>query len=410
MKFLRTVSTRRLLAIIVGLIVAIGGGAAIAVAAAGNGPVPKREPLAEAIHQALSAPTVTGISARITFTNNLINAGDFQGQTDPILQGAIGRLWMSDTPGDHRLRIELQSDNGDAQVVFNNGSFSVYDPSSNTAYEGTLPSYSAKAATAKGHTADAVPTVAKIQNALGRVSKRVDISGAIPSDVAGQPTYTVRVSPQHAAGLFGDVQMAWDALRGVPLRIAVYARGDGTPVLQLAATDVSFGAVPAGDFQISPPPDAKVVKISTQKLSASVHRSARRVRRDARHAAVSGAAAVASRVPFKLAAPGTLAGLPRRSVSLLDWAGHPAALVAYGQNLGGIAVIEQLQTTGASHANTGGGQQGGLSLPTVSINRTTGTELDTALGTLVRFTRGQVAYTVIGSVPPAAADAAARGL
>jgi outer membrane lipoprotein-sorting protein len=410
MKFLRTVSTQRLLAIIVGLIVAIGGGAAIAVAAAGNGPVPKREPLAEAIHQALSAPMVTGISARITFTNNLIDAGDFQGQTDPILQGAIGRLWMSDTPGDHRLRIELQSDNGDAQIVFNNGSFSVYDPSSNTAYEGTLPSYSAKAATAKGHTADAVPTVAKIQNALGRVSKRVDISGAIPSDVAGQPTYTVRVSPQHAAGLFGDVQMAWDALRGVPLRIAVYARGDATPVLQLAATDVSFGAVPAGDFQISPPPDAKVVKISTQKLSASVDRSARRVRRDARHAAVSGAAAVASRLPFKLDAPGTLAGLPRRSVSLLDWAGHPAALVAYGKNLGGIAVIEQLQTTGASNANTGGGQRGGLSLPTVSINRTTGTELDTALGTLVRFTRGQVAYTVIGSVPPAAADAAARGL
>ena len=36
--------------------------------------------------------------------------------------------------------------------------------------------------------------------------------------------------------------------------------------------------------------------------------------------------------------------------------------------------------------------------------------LDTALGTMVRFTRGGVAYTVIGSVPSAAADAAARGL
>ena len=52
----------------------------------------------------------------------------------------------------------------------------------------------------------------------------------------------------------------------------------------------------------------------------------------------------------------------------------------------------------------------GLSLPTVSINGATGQELDTALGTMVRFTRDGVAYTVIGSVPSAAADAAARGL
>jgi len=54
--------------------------------------------------------------------------------------------------------------------------------------------------------------------------------------------------------------------------------------------------------------------------------------------------------------------------------------------------------------------EAGLSLPTVSINGATGQELDTALGTMVRFTRAGVTYTVIGSVPPPAAEAAARGL
>ena len=34
----------------------------------------------------------------------------------------------------------------------------------------------------------------------------------------------------------------------------------------------------------------------------------------------------------------------------------------------------------------------------------------TALGTVVRFERGGVTYTVLGSVPAAAAEAAARGL
>ena len=40
----------------------------------------------------------------------------------------------------------------------------------------------------------------------------------------------------------------------------------------------------------------------------------------------------------------------------------------------------------------------------MSINGVTGQELDTALGTVVRFTRGGVSYIVLGSVPAAAAD------
>ncbi len=42
----------------------------------------------------------------------------------------------------------------------------------------------------------------------------------------------------------------------------------------------------------------------------------------------------------------------------------------------------------------------GLNLPTVSIHGVTGQELQTALGRLISFTRGGVAYTVIGSVRP----------
>ncbi len=40
----------------------------------------------------------------------------------------------------------------------------------------------------------------------------------------------------------------------------------------------------------------------------------------------------------------------------------------------------------------------------------TGEELDTALGSALRFSRGGVDYAVLGSVPPAAVEAAARGL
>ena len=83
--------------------------------------------------------------------------------------------------------------------------------------------------------------------------------------------------------------------------------------------------------------------------------------------------------------------------------------MTYGKGLGGIAVLQsaaQARRRPPTAQRDGGGAQ----LPTVSINGVSGQELDTALGTVVRFERGGVGYTVAGSVPPAAAEAAARGL
>lgn len=403
MKFLRTAPTGRLLAVLAALVVVIGGGSAIAVAASGSGPVPEPRSLASALHRALAAPAVKGISADVTFTNNLIDASSLPG-SDPLLKGASGRLWLA---GDHRLRLELQSSAGDAQIVVNRSTFWISDPAQQIVYQGTLPR---AFLSSKGKDRGGVPSVATIQRDLNTLLQHVTDSGAIPGNVAGQPAYTVRVTPKHDGGLLGAVEVAWDAVRGVPLRFAVYARGNPNPVLELAATNISYGSIPASDFNVAPPAGSKVVKIS----SAGTGRPARS--RDGRHshrAPVSGVRAVAAKLPFKLAAPSALIAIPRQSVKLLSWGGHPAALVTYGKGLGGIAVIEQTAAARPSSAPGGGqgsGNQTGLSLPTVSINGATGTELDTALGTVLRFSRGGVSYTVIGSVPPVAAETAARAL
>jgi hypothetical protein len=51
-----------------------------------------------------------------------------------------------------------------------------------------------------------------------------------------------------------------------------------------------------------------------------------------------------------------------------------------------------------------------LGLPKVVIGDVTGEELDTALGSALHFSRAGVDYILVGSVPPAAVEAAARGL
>jgi outer membrane lipoprotein-sorting protein len=408
MKFLRTASTGRLLATMVGLVVAAAAGTAIAVAATGSGPVAKPQPLANALHQGLTAPAVNGVTANITFTNNLIDSSNFTGDNkDPILQGATGRLWLS---GDRHLRIELQSNNGDSQVVVNGNSFWISDPMSNTVYQGTLPAAtsakSAKSDKTKSAQDQGVPSVAKIQSELTRLMQSVNVSGAQPTDVAGQAAYRVEISPKHDGGLLGSAQVAWDALKGVPLDVGIYARGNSTPVLDLKATNISYGPVAASNLSVSPPSGAKLVKVSTAGKAGKAGKAAKQ----AKKAHVSGVANVASHVPFTLAAPATLVGLPRHDTTLLDFGGKPAALVTYGQNLGGVVVIEQKADAGKAAKSSPSAGPSGLSLPTVSINGSTGQELSTALGTVVRFTRGGVAYTVLGSVPAAAADQAARAL
>ncbi|MGZ4187666.1 MAG: LolA family protein [Solirubrobacteraceae bacterium] len=399
MKYLRTVSTRRLLAMIAGVVAVIAAGTAIAVAAGGSGPKPRAESLARAVRGALAAPPVKGISARISFTNHLIGSTNLQG-SDPILSGATGRLWISN---DGRMRLELQSDNGqDAQVLVSNKSFWIYDPSSNTEYRGTLPAEHGKQKSGS----DKIPSIAQIQRQISGLVQHANLSGAIPSDVAGQAAYTVRVSPKHDGGLLGSAELAWDAARGVPLKFAIFARGQSSPVIQLKVTNISFDKVPDSDFAVSPPSGAKVVTINVPAGAAAGHAA----KHGRAHRDVTGAAAVAKKVPFTLTAPKTLVGLPRRSVSLMDWNGTPAALVTYGQNLGGIAVIEQAAKPGATPQAPSGGDHQGLSLPSVTIHGATGRELATALGTVLQFSRGGVDYIVVGSVPAAAAEAAARGL
>ena len=398
-RFLRTAPVRRLVGLSV--VVVVIGASIVAIASAGNsGPVPPPATRAEAIHNALTGPAIAGLSADVTFTNHLIDSSAIQG-ADPLLTGGSGRVWIGQ---DGRFRLELQGDQGDPQITSDGTHVTVYDPAANTAYTAALPKQKTDTteAAAKQETP---PSLADIQTELDKILQHVNLTQVDPANVGGRPAYSIRVTPKHDAGLLGAAEVAWDSHHGVPLRVAVYAAGSSSPVLELAMSGISYGAVPDSTFDVTPPAGTKIVNFDPTSGDNGTSAD-----KPADQKPVTGVDAVRKAVPFTLKAPDTLAGLPRHEVRLLDWHGHPAALVLYGQNLGGIAVIEQQADQAAAKpaAPKGEGDHTGLSLPTVSINGVTGQELGTALGTIVRFTRGDVAFTIVGSVPPAAAEAAAR--
>ncbi len=392
MNILRRLPLSRLL-LLCGVMVAIGIGATALATALGAGPTPPPKPLAGAIHGALTAPKVSGVSARIQFTDHLLegaNLASSSGESgnltsNPLVAGASGRLWIG---SDGRARLELQSEEGDTQILVDGRSVSLYDAATNTLYrytppagtegagsgDGSEPSGSGTAnhpapgsacpptcASPSGHE---VPTVPEIEEGIARASKHADISGATPSDVAGQAAYTVRVSPRENGGLIGGAELSWDATNGVPLRAAIYSTTSPSPVVELAATEVSYGPVESSALDFTPPASAKVedVTLPTKHDSGT---------------------------------PGSSSDGEKPHVS-----------TSSGKGLGAIVLAESPLKAGSKEAIPSELE----GLPKVDINGTSASELPTPLGTLLTFERAGMRYLLVGSVTPASIEAFARGL
>lgn len=395
MSFLRSSSTSRLLGLLAVAVVAIVGVGVGAVAAlGGGGSPPPAAPLDVAIQQALAAQPIEGVTARVTFTNHVVSSDALPGSVGlgPLISGASGRLWATN---DGRVRIELQADAGDTEIMLDGQTLTVYDVQANTVYRVQLPRHGAGTDSAGGtHTP---PTLAEIDSALAHLVDHASISGADPGTVAGQPAYTVRLEPKDGGGLLGAAEVAWDAVRGVPLRLGVYARGDSSPTLELAVTDISYGAVSPSDVTISPPATAKVTDLGQlSSLGGSGSPNAKRV---------EGVADVSAALPFSLVAPVTLNGLPREYVRLVGSKEKPAALLVYGRGLGAVVVVER-----ESPAGTTSNRALLDNLPIVSLNGTKAHELQASLGTVLAFDRSGVSFLVAASAKPADVEAAALGL
>src|SRR5262249_36460438 len=214
------------------------------------------------------------------------------------------------------------------QVVSDGKQAWVYDSGSNTVYQGTLP------ADKQDQGKEAPPSLARIKDEIAKLSEHAIVGGAEPSDVAGRPAYTVRLEPKQNGGMLGGAELAWDAVHGAPLRAAIYAKGDSSPVVELEGTDVSYGPVDSSVFDLSPPPGAQVTNLNSPNRGAGAGDHAE-------SAPVTGLQAVQQAVSFPVSAPDSLGGLSQTEVRLIQGDKEPGALVTYGHGLGGIAVIEK---------------------------------------------------------------------
>jgi outer membrane lipoprotein-sorting protein len=365
MNILRRIPLNRLL-LACALAVALAISGAALASALSSAPKPAAKPLAQAVHDALTATPVDGVSARVTLTDHLLEgasiASDSGGAAsqiagNPLLTGASGRLWVAK---DGRLRLELQSEKGDSQLIYDGKTLRFYDASSNTVYRYTPESDSSTGGSPGSEPSHEAPTVAKIEEAISHLREHADVSEATPTDVAGQPAYTVRISPKESGSLIGGAELSFDAVHGVPLRAAIYSTTSSSPVAELATSEVSYGPVDSSVFEFETPPGAKVQDVKTETA-------------------------------------------PTASQPAGGGGSGDHGVTVHGSGVTAIVV--------GQHKSSGSGSSSSLEgLPKVDINGTSASELKTALGTVLSFERSGVRYIVAGALPAGTVEAFARGL
>jgi hypothetical protein len=371
--WVRQASTARLVAVGVAVAVVFVAANVLAGLDTGGARPPQPATLSELTLRELGNTGAEGITANFHYANSLVpttslipqaSAG---GSSLPLVTGADGRLWYAHG----RLRMELQTSQGDTQLEVHGTHALMYDASDGTAFAASLPSIATLSHLRSG--------LAGASQLLGRVRSTLRISAPEPGVTAGRPSYTVQMAPIRSSGLLTKVSLSVDADTGTPLRLEVFGRGQPKPLVEFALSNIHYGPVDPAVFRLKLPFGMHPVPVrfgSTPSLGATV----------------------------SCTAPAQLGGLPLQSCREASRANElPGRLLVYGRSFGSAVVLEQ----------PGGGDPGGGLwglLPSVSVSGADGRELVTPLGTVIRFARGGITYTVVGSLPRPVVEAVARGL
>jgi outer membrane lipoprotein-sorting protein len=159
--------------------------------------------------------------------------------------------------------------------------------------------------------------------------------------VAGQPTYTLVLTPTTSTTLVGSVRVALDANNWVPLQLEVFAKGSDTAAIRAGFTSISFGPVDPSTFDFAPPAGAHVT--TTALPTGGMHRADDNPVQDA--APLIFGAGFDTVVAFPLTSP-----LPQEASALLPYSGPLASVIVADTSSGtwvlaGAVPVSELQAT-----------------------------------------------------------------
>jgi outer membrane lipoprotein-sorting protein len=375
---------------------------------------------------ATKAQSTTAVSGDVAWSNDLLGSSSLLslgGNQTPaglssLLTGGSGRVWAQNG----KARLESQGQNGDFVAVADGATIWTWDSMTNTATRYSSPS--ASGATASPAPQASLDPATAIAALIQKLAPNATLSVSGRAVVAGRQTYTLTLTPTSPVTTFGSVRVAIDGQRWVPLRVQVFAKGDGSAVMSAGFKRVSFSAISDSLFSFSPPSGATVIhkQLGTAQGAPvkGIAGKAGAAEGGATHQAPLTLTQAKAQAPFLLTPSSTPAGVAfrgafvtptvtkaqaaignptaqqARMIAVLGK--HPTAALDYGTGFGTVLVVES-KTTAGQDAQVQQ-QLGRLStIGKTTVNGMPATKLQTSLGSAVTFRQGDVRVIVAGFVP-----------
>ncbi len=168
-------------------------------------------------------------------------------------------------------RLSVQQPMSETDVVRSANTLWLWESTGNSVTEFTAPPAAQQHAVRQKLPTGPVLTPQQAANEiLKAVGKTTLVSVQDTATVAHEPAYQLVLKPRDHRSLIGRVVIAVDAKYGVPLKVQVFAKGDGGPAFQVGYTQLSMNQVPAAaNLQFTPPPGASVDKVNMGSKAAA---------------------------------------------------------------------------------------------------------------------------------------------
>ena len=203
-----------------------------------------------------------------------------------------------------------------------------------------------------------------------------ELSRIAPIRIAGRDALGLRLEPAAEASSVARVDLWIDAGTGLPLKVQVFGEGAADPALDTRFLDLDLRRPAAAVIAFTPPAGASLVGDPENGILEQADRRLRRV-----------------------ALPGTLAGLPRRSIE-----GAPVAVGLYGRGVTLLAVVP------VPPRLAGELRRAAVQSPT-AVEDELGVRLAAGpVGIMVVGSPGALSYVLTGTVTLTALEDAARAL
>ncbi len=256
-------------------VVIIGGGAAAGTIVASADPSLPARSAAQLLVDVQNAK-VDGFSGTVVETADLglpsiVSAIGSQAKSGDLARLVAGsntaRVWYA---GQDKARLALVGTDGETDVIRNGTDVWLWDSAANSATHVKVPAGKPAAAPSG---IPATPQEAADQ-ALAALTPTTKVSTTGAAKVAGRDAYELVLSPKDNSSLVGQVRLAIDAQKHIPLRVDVYAKNATSPAIRVAFQQISFTTPDAQQFSFNPPPNAKVKDATTQQLQQEHQKAA----------------------------------------------------------------------------------------------------------------------------------------